>query len=207
MSSCALLASPSPKVASSCHHKTSRSTHVGSIRDCSYRVHRLLFQLASVCKQATQTQTRTLLQVLAPLLPQVFKLLFGVLTSRRSHKTTIGFLLVLSRMICMQTPDTVLPCMEAGSAGSSKAVFTEVLPNNIAKIGVPDDKRIVAVATTRVLCESDTLLSVRPALFEAHVTRMTYMELQSNDSVRMRLAYVADNLCRITRLTFTVLTC
>lgn len=94
------------------------------------------------------------------MLPQVFKLLFGVLTSRRSHKTTIGFLLTLSRMICLHGPDAVLPCMDAGSAGSSKAVFAEVLPNNIAKIGVAEDKRIVSVATTRVLCESDSLLSV-----------------------------------------------
>eukprot|EP00892_Ulva_mutabilis_P007604 jgi/Ulvmu1/5215/UM022_0008.1 len=98
-------------------------------------------------------------EVLEPMLPQVFKLLFGVLTSRRSQKTTIGFLLMLSRMMCVHSPEAVLPCMDAGSAGSSKAVFAEVLPNNIAKIGVADDKRVVSVATTRVLCESDTLLS------------------------------------------------
>ena len=104
-----------------------------------------------------------MLQAVSPLLPQVFKLLFGVLTSptRRSTKTTVGFITCVSRMICMHGAGPILGAMETSQQGSTRALFTEVFPNNLDKISVSEDKRVVGIALTRALCEHDAFLAVR----------------------------------------------
>jgi hypothetical protein len=119
--------------------------------------------------------TACCLQALSPLLPQVFTLFFGVLTSptRRGTKTTVGFITCVSRMICMHGAEPILGAMEAAQAGSARAVFTEVFPNNLDKVSAGDDKRVVGLALTRALCEHDAFLSVRvssllPQLIPVH---------------------------------------
>jgi hypothetical protein len=101
-------------------------------------------------------------QAVSPLLPQVFTLLFGMLTSptRRSTKTTVGFITCVSRMICMHGAEPILGAMEASQAGSTRAMFTEVFPNNLDKISVGEDKRVVGLALARALCEHDGFLAV-----------------------------------------------
>ena len=100
---------------------------------------------------------------MSPLLPQVFKLLFGVLTSptRRSTKTTVGFITCVSRMICMHGAGPILGAMETSQQGSTRALFAEVFPNNLDKVSSGEDKRVVGIALTRALCEHEAFLAVR----------------------------------------------
>lgn len=110
------------------------------------------------------------MQAVSPLLPQVFTLLFGVLTSptRRSTKTTVGFITCVSRMICMHGAEPILGAMEASQGGSTRALFTEVFPNNLDKVSSAEDKRVVGIALTRALCEHDAFLAVRSLFCVLH---------------------------------------
>lgn len=129
-------------------------------------------------RQQYRARALIYLQAVSPLLPQVFTLLFGVLTTRRSPKTTVGFITCVARMICMHGAEPILGAMEASQAGSSRAVFTEVIPNNLDKVSSGDDKRVVSIAFTRALCEHDAFLAVRSRLvsWNVYYSVLTWME-------------------------------
>jgi hypothetical protein len=95
-------------------------------------------------------------------LPQIFRLLFTVLTGpRKTTKNTVAFISTLSKLICWHGPAAAVTAMDAAQASSSNAILTQVVANNLAHVVSRQEQRIVGIALARVLGEHEALLSVR----------------------------------------------
>lgn len=102
------------------------------------------------------------LSELQTFLPQIFRLLFTVLTGpRKTTKNTVAFISTLSKLICWHGPAAAVAAMDAAQASSSNAILTQVVTNNLAHVIGRQEQRIVGIALAGVLGEYDALLSVR----------------------------------------------
>ena len=110
---------------------------------------------------------------LQPYLPQVFKLLFTVLTGpRKSTKNTVAFVVLVSKMVCWHGAPAAAAAMDGAQASSSGAVFAQVFSNNLAHVTGREDKRVVGVAAASALATVDSLRGVRSTMVHAREPHM-----------------------------------
>jgi CAS/CSE protein, C-terminus len=128
---------------------------------------------------------------------QVYKLLFGVLTGpRKSTKNTVAFLVTLCKAIAWSGAAAVAADMDGAQAGSSIAVLSQVLPNNLTHIAGKEARRAVGIGAARALAEHTTLIEVQPTF--AACLKSTHVHGHPPTCATVPLVQGPD--CRLTHL-------
>jgi CAS/CSE protein, C-terminus len=95
-------------------------------------------------------------------LPQVFKLLFTVLTGpRKSTKNSVAFIVTVCKLIAWHGAAPAAAAMDGAQAGSALAILSQVVPNNLAHVAGREERRAVRLGVARTLGELPALLAVR----------------------------------------------
>lgn len=91
---------------------------------------------------------------LSQYMPTLFRLVFARLQSQKTVKFALEITKFLSTLCAVHGPEMAINGIDGLQAGMSGMVLRQVWLQNVNKIASPQDRRVVAIGTTRLLCEA-----------------------------------------------------